>query len=138
MTQSVVGCIEQVQTLARALGGIRSAPNEPPEKAGAFPFAMAYEGAGRWTIGEPAGALTYRGDVVLEIHVARKDMPMDVQALRRYIEELPEALADDPTLDGNASTIVGDVTFEGLVASGYAGVETLAYRWRVNVKVQVV
>jgi len=138
MAQSVVGCIERIQTMARAMGGIRSAPNEPPEKAGAYPFALAYEGAGRWTIGEPAGALTYRGDVVLEIHVARKDLPADVVSLRRYIEELPEALAVDPTLGGNASTIVGDVTFEGLVASGYAGVETLAYRWRVQVKVQVI
>lgn len=136
MTHSIVGAIEYVQELMRGLGGMRRAPNSPPENAGAFPFAMAYEGPGRWIIGEPMGCRTYLGDIVLEVHVARRDLPRDVDTLRRYIEDVPEQLAADVTLNSTVATIVGDVTFEGLVASGYAGVDTLAYRWRIEVKVQ--
>jgi len=42
--------IDEIQTEVRALSGIRSAPDEPPDQMGAYPFAVAYAGKGVWEL----------------------------------------------------------------------------------------
>ncbi len=77
-------------TLQTALGGItgiQSAPSYPPEQAADFPFVTSYPGTGD-SATEPMGSFTALHIVRCEFHVARKDLPSDVQASLGKFEAL--------------------------------------------------
>lgn len=135
MTQSVTGAIAQLASLIGDISGIRSAPTEPPEKITAFPFAVTYAGAGTWT--KPPAAHEYSGELVLELHVARKNLPRSTEQLMAYVQSIPEAIGENPTLNGAIMTVEFPIKFSGLTQMEYAGVETLGFVWRIPVKVRV-
>lgn len=135
MAQSVEGAIARVQTLVGALSGVRKAPTTPPESMNEFPFAIAYLGTGEWTH-YTNGGKQFLGDIMVELHVARKDLPRNVGLLMDYAESIPNAIMADVTLNGTVSSVNG-VRCEGLRAVNYAqGLETLAMAWAVHIKMQ--
>lgn len=125
--------INAIQAKARALPGMRDAPNEPPEQPGMFPFAISYPDAGDWTgIGETfkQGMHTVRTD----IHVARKDLPRDYLRLVPYADSFPNALLGDVQLGDSVTAIVGGIAYEFFSADWGNGVVTIGLRFRTTVK----
>lgn len=130
--------ITQVQAYLAGVSGIRKAPSKPPDQINLFPFAVTYPFTGRWTMA-PAGSKTGLHDLVIELHVARKDLPRDYALAIAFAESIPNELflrlKDDSKWNGTIDTF-GDVTYEFLPMT-YGGVETLGWRFTVeNVKIQ--
>ena len=133
MSQSVLGALQYMMDLVGAISGIRGAPDYPEEITNVYPFAIAYVGAGEWHC--QAGQKEFRGDLVLELHVSRKDLPRDAEKLMGYVESIPNAIENAPTLNNTCAQVMFPIQFSGLVASQYGSQETLAYIWRVRVSV---
>ena len=128
--------IAQLQTTLGALTGIRNAPEYPPDNASAFPFIIAYAGPGGFTAGEPAGMMKYLGSIVIDLHLARKDLPRDVEKAMAYHDSIPDAILGDTTLGGTISTC-GEVRTSGLIFLKYAETDTIGIRFTIeNVKIQ--
>lgn len=134
--KSITEAIKDIQNTISGIAGIRSAPEYPPEDATAFPFVVAYAGSGEFRTGEPAGMLKYLGSIIVDLHVARKDLPRDAERAMTYHESIPSDILKDTTLGGNISTC-GPVSCSGLIAMNYGGQDTLGLRFTVqNVKIQ--
>jgi hypothetical protein len=116
------------------VSGIRAAPEYPTEDINIFPFAMAYSGGGTWEFGA-GGGMKGLHTIVLEVHVARKDLPRDTKVLMVFSDSVPRALLSDPTLGGHISTFgMIRYTFGQL---GWAGTQTLGFRFYIeNVKME--
>jgi hypothetical protein len=78
------------------LTGIQLAPTEPPEKIGDFPFVAGYPSDGEW-IETPAGLKTGLHNVIIELHVARKDLPFDYALAIPYVDSIPNVLMSNLT-----------------------------------------
>lgn len=126
--------IAKVQEIAGAVDGIRAAPEYVPEEINVFPFLVCYAGNGSYDFA-PAGVMKGLHNIILELHVARKDLPRDVEKAMKYADNIPLAIMDDPTLGGTVSTI-GVITYTfGML--GYGTTETIGFRFMIqNVKVQ--
>lgn len=133
---SLQDCIDDVQDHMAAISGIRAAPHEPPEDTAVFPFCAAYAGPGEFRTGEPAGMMKYLGSIIVDLHLARKDLPRDVERVMTYHESIPNDILEDTTLGGHAQTS-GPVSCSGLIAMEYGGVQTIGLRYTIqNVKIQ--
>jgi hypothetical protein len=133
---SLVDAIKDIQYTISSIPGIRSAPDDPPEDATAYPFVVAYAGSGEFRTGEPAGQMLYLGSIIVDLHVARKDLPRDAEKAMTYHESIPNDILEDTTLGGTISTC-GPVSCSGLIAMSYGGQDTLGLRFTVqNVKIQ--
>lgn len=133
MSQSIAGAIARIQTLVGAISGIKAAPTAPPGQMAQYPYAMIYQGAGTWTT-EASGTKRFEGNLVLELHVPFADLSRASDTLAGYVESVVNALAGDPTLNSTVATIQWPIAFDGLVARNYAGTDTLAYVWRIPVR----
>jgi hypothetical protein len=126
--------INTLQSNMRGVEGMRAAPADPPENFAAFPISVAYPGTGTLTIGDPAGM--YKGvlNLMLEVHVTRKDLPFDYRKIVVLFERIAQKLADDPTLGSNG-TLAGPitVTFQRL---GWGEMDTIGWLFAVPFKVQ--
>ena len=132
---SLQTAIADVQGTIGAITGIRAAPDYPPEDSTVYPFVVAYAGAGEFRTGEPAGALKYLGSIIVDLHVARKDLPRDAEKAMTYHTSIPNDILEDKTLGGTADTC-GPVSCSGLIAMSYGGQETLGLRFTIeNVKI---
>lgn len=128
--------IQDVQATIAAISGIRDAPNYPPEDSAVYPFVVAYAGPGEFRTGEPAGQMKYLGSIIVDLHIARKDLPRDVEKAMTYHESIPNEILEDTTLGGNISTC-GPVSCSGIIVMAYGGQETLGLRFTIeNVKIQ--
>lgn len=131
---TVQDAIEAIQAKARALAGMRAAPDYAPDSISAFPFAASYPADGRAET-ESAGWHIMHYNVVTEIHVSRKDLPRDLAQVMPYVETFINAVASDPTLGGVVTSVEGDIlwTFTGFE---YAGVQTVGWRFTTKIKQQ--
>lgn len=132
MTKSITTAVANIQTLVAALSGMRSAPAQPPDSAGAFPFGVSYIGA----VEVNQASLTQRTHIftiITEIHVARKDLPRDVAKLDPYPTAFPDAIWDAPTLSGAVDTVLGVVG--QLIPSSWGGVDTLCWQFNTRIKI---
>ena len=126
--------IDEVQAICRTVSGIKGAPSYAPEQINLYPFAVAYPGDGEVEFGA-LGEMKALHNVIVEVHVARKDLPVDLQRVSGFVDSIPAALMDDPTLGGSCDTFQSiRYRFSQL---GWGGVETIGYRFTVvNVKVR--
>lgn len=122
-----------VQTIVSAIPGINAAPNYPPETMNDFPFAVAYPGDGDHRVGtlvNNTGERKFLGQIVLEIHVSRADLPSAVEASIGFGDSIPNALLKNPTLNGTVST------FESITQTfgelDWDETKTLGYRFIIN------
>jgi hypothetical protein len=122
--------IRHVQKTVRQVEGIRAAPEYPEDNMAIYPFAVAFADSGRWDYGP--GYLAKRGlhTIVVEVHVARKDLSLDVEAAMKYSDSVPDKLMYDPTLGGNVDTI-GGIRYE-FGPLGWADQLTIGFRFFIE------
>lgn len=132
--------IDAIQDDLGALTGIREAPDEAPENMNVFPFVVVYPSSGEWRSDIPGNKIGLH-TLTVELHVARKDLPRDIQKAMAYSESIPNTLLKavaSTSGDLFASTIS---TFDRITYTfgplGWAGVDTLGFRFQViGVKMQ--
>jgi len=124
--------IAQVATTLAGVSGIRKAPVNPEEQMNVFPFAVVYPLEGVSTFGTPGERLAL-DSIVIEVHVARKDLPRDVATSLPFADSVPAALMSDMTATQWAGTID---TYEAInwtfTALGWGGIETLGFRFTIS------
>lgn len=121
--------IANIQDTLGVLTGIRGAPDAPPEQINVFPFIVVYPTGGEWIFGT-AGEKKGLHDVVIELHVARKDLPRDVVTALGYAESIPNAIMKDPTFGGYASTF-GSIDYD-FGPLGWGGMETIGFKFTIR------
>jgi hypothetical protein len=134
MGSTLIEVCTYLQATALTLPGMRSAPELPPEKAAAYPFAVTFPYQGDWD-GLSGGWMIGLHTLATEIHVARKNLPYDVAKVIGYCETFANALLRDPTLGGHVDTINGGIRYT-FGPMNWGGQETIGYRFEINVKVQ--
>ena len=136
MTQQAA--ILAVVDIVGAISGIQEAPDYPPENISVFPFAVAYPGDGEHIVGtlvNSTGERKFLGQIVVEVHVARADLPSAVQSSIGFGDSVPNALLKNPTLNGTVSTFQSITQTFGEL--DWDEVKTLGYRFIINgVKIQ--
>ena len=86
--QTIIG---EIQSEVREVSGVRQAPDYPPEKLSVYPFAVCRAAEGNWRVGPP-GVLHGIHSIILEVHVARKDMPRDIETVNALSKSIPQAI----------------------------------------------
>ena len=125
--------IDQIQDEIGALSGIRAAPHEPPESMSAYPFAVAFVKSGNWTLGKPAGCMTGLHDIVVELHIARKDLARDYAAAMAYAKSVPNAIGSAWLVDVTMTSLdaIGSIAYE-FGQMSWAGIDTIGWRWTIR------
>lgn len=129
--------IDQIQDIIGAMSDIRAAPDEPPERMNRYPFAVCYAGDGVYALAPP-DTMTGLHNIILELHVARKNLPRDVSTAMGFAKSIPNAIFKGWT-DGNISAIQ---TFEQIsyafgVLETWPDIPTVGFRFTIeNVKTQ--
>lgn len=137
MTQDINAAVTYLQTLIGGLDGMRQAPANPTEQA-QFPFAVSYVSALVNSVQPSFGHQRNDYEITTEIHVARKDLPRDYAGIKEFGVTFPQLVWGD--LNENSAALNGCVdTINGingqLVPSEWGGVQTLAWSFKINVKV---
>lgn len=102
--------VDQVQDAVLTISGIRSAPDEPPESAGFFPFVATYVSSGYWERRKD----TMVGDhnVAVELHMSRINLPWNVAQAMAYAKSIPSAiLAAWRDGDFDSSSHMGGISY---------------------------
>lgn len=84
--------IEQIQAAIRKyVAGVKHAPDYAPEKPEDFPFVVTYPGTGgsEWQM---YNERTDTHNLVIEIHVQRKQLPTDIERVVLLYEPVAAAL----------------------------------------------
>ena len=98
----------------RPISGLSEARDTAVEKASGFPLLMVYPRAGFWRPGTAAGG---RGAdnvpmrwgthaITVAVHVARRDLPFDIQMVMNFADSVPNALLHGYDRDKFAQTVV--------------------------------
>lgn len=132
--------IERMADKIALVTGIKGASDYLPE---ALPttenWVVIYPGETEFIGGEPSGYMTALYTVVVEIHTPRVVLPEAIKRLMPFFDDIPNALYDD-LFDGymnNTVSTIGTITSEGLISLNYAGIDTIAFRYKVNgIKIQ--
>ncbi len=122
--------VEWIQDQTGALSGIRTAPDFPLEQVGAFPFVVAYMGGGTFEKGE-AGGIVERHDFIIELHIARKDLPRDIEKAVAYVDSIPAAIMADSTLGGTVLQFES-IVYEFAPEMFWDAVKTIGFRFTVT------
>ena len=123
--------IDEIQDQIGAISGIRGAPDEPPDSINAFPFAVAYVESGEYYIGPPQ-VMTGLHTVVVESHVARKDLERDVARAMPYAKAIPNAIFAALTNSTfTAFQTLGAIAYE-FGPLDWGDVQTIGFRFRLE------
>lgn len=131
--------INAIQDCIGNVSGIKAAPDYPPDDMSVFPFAAAFEGPGSWqwytsddTYGSKKGLLS----IIVEIHLARIDLPNDARNAAYFSDAIPNAIMKGVRLDrlGGKVVSVGKIDSSGLIPMSWGSAEknTIGYRFIVN------
>lgn len=125
--------IDQIQDTVGAISGIVSAPHEPPDQVSQWPFVAAYVKSGTWILGKPAGQMTGLHNIVVELHIARKDLPRDVTKAMTYAKSVPNAIGKAWLVSVTLSALeaIGPIEYE-FTEMEWGGVITLGFRWTLT------
>lgn len=127
MAKLLEDAYEELQQLLSTITGLRSAPDYPPDKPGTFPFLVVFPASGTFapvTFDGPEGAHT----VIIQIHVARKDLARDLKDAIPYVEKIAKKLLyqDHSNLNSTVDDIgelrytFGDLEWGGVPTLGYS------------------
>ena len=130
--------IIQVVRYARTLPGVREAPDYPPESLNSYPFVLGFAGGGVWRFG-PAGDKKGLHSITLELHVARKDLPKDVEKSMGFSDSIPNLLMSKLINDNKWNNTID--TFDQISYTfgplGWGNEPTLGFRFKIeNIKMQ--
>ena len=110
--------------------------NKPPEKITTFPQAVVFPRSGSWMDGA-AGTKKGIHTIVIQIHVARKDLPRDIDKAFPYGDTVPDRILSDPTLGGNVDTVVLSNGIRYIFGPlDWADSQTLGFEFEIDVKAQ--
>ena len=122
--------IEHIAHVIGGIDGIRSAPAYPEEQLNVFPFAVVYPGEGEASIS--AGVRLNLDTIIVELHVARKDLPRDVEKALPYVDSIPNEILDEVhTYWGRTIDTIESITWT-FGALNWGGQETLGFRFTIN------
>jgi len=131
--------IINLQDTLRTITGMRDAPYEPPDNIQFYPFCVSYPSSATATIGAPAGQYRIVYEIVIEIHVARKDMPRDYTQTAQHLEAVMSKLLADPSLGGEGTIVTefGDTITAawGVMQWGETQPETIGWQIRIPFKI---
>lgn len=131
---TIEAAITNLQSKLLGLSGMKSAPDKVPEGTGPFPFGVSYERKGELS----SHSAAFGDELVTlfsEIHVSRAMLSAAIVQAMSFRDPFLKAVINDPTLGGSIATI-RDVRWSFGVLQ-WGGVETLGYRFEIDVKVQV-
>lgn len=122
------GVLGNFQDVGAAISTIKSAPDYPPEKAGAYPFWVVYPG--RFTSQQtPQGSATTLYDIVCELHVSRKgSLSAEVELLLSFPETVIEALFEAC----NTNLLAQDGIEGSFGPLKWDDVETVGFTWVIR------
>lgn len=131
--------INEIMRIIGGLSGIKGAPDFPPEDAANFPFAIAYEGPGSYewgTAGGNYGEMRAMLSVIVELHVARIDLPKDIQKASFYSDAIPNAIMKGVRSNqlNNKLDAISGISTSGLIGMAFGSRElnTLGFRFTVE------
>jgi hypothetical protein len=125
---------QRLAALARAVDGMRAAPNTPPDAINMFPFAITYRMRAR-TWGNDATWKSSIKTFAIDIHLSRlPDIGRALAAWDEIPEALTQAIVSDEALNDTA-TCVTEVRDE-FRAMNYAGVDTAGYHIEIDMTVE--
>jgi len=130
VTVNLYDVVQALAVHARALTGMRSAPDNPPDSINMYPFAITYFMRGRWW-GNDATWKTSADTWAIDIHLAKvPDIGRVLEACAEMPEALAQAIVSDETLGGTV-THIDEVRAE-FRAMNYAGVDTAGYHLEID------
>lgn len=133
VTATLDDATKQAVRYVRALPGVRDAPDYPPEELGNYPFALGYVGGGVWKFG-PTGVKKGLHTIVVELHVARKDLSKDIKSAMVFSDSIPNLLMSKLLNDNKWNNTID--TFEQITYTfgslGWNEVATIGFRFRVE------
>jgi hypothetical protein len=139
MANELKNVITQVATYLAALSGIRAAPTAPPENIqGNYPFVITRPDTGTFTT---MSAAFKRGEhsIVIELHVARKDLPRDVATAMPFCDSIPNLLMSQLFDDKWGGTIdtFRDISYRFVSWNWEGGLTTIGFEFTVRgIKIQ--
>lgn len=113
--------------LEAGLTGLASTPELPPEQAPDFPMLVLYPGGLRSKGNTPEDHLDLWG-VVVEIHVARKDLPVDLETVLTFPDDTLALIYAILKEEGLAH---GEITGDPWGAMAWGDVQTVGFRFKV-------
>ena len=108
MASQIETAIQNLQDDMRTIPGMRQAPYVPPDNIQAYPFCTAYPDSFTAKLGQPAQMYTVIYEVVLQLHVTRKDLPRAYEQSIKYPEAVLSKLLANMTLDGVGTVVTED------------------------------
>lgn len=131
--------LDAIQTACMVDTSIKFGPTKPPEQANDFPFVVTYPTTFTHKQG-PMAMITYLYDVVVELHIARSDLPNDIDLALPYAESIPNAvydcLNDNTAAQGEGSGRFGALEW-GLDPDTGKSIPTIGFSWTfAQVKIQ--
>jgi len=134
-TSNLQAIIESVIDIVTAdHTNIKLAPDFMPESPTVFPFLAVFSDDGVWEFGVP-GEKRGLHNIVVEIHISRKDLPIDLEQVMSFSDSIPNSIMSDPTLGGTCSTFT-ELSYS-IVPMNWGNVQTLGFRFIIrNVKHQ--
>lgn len=130
------GIVDAITNILSGLEGIKGLPDDPPEQMNQFPFGVVYAGNGEWNLGAPT-TVWGTHNIIVELHVARKDLPRDVSRAMVYADSIPKAIIAAHAYDRIDNTVVmlNKIAYE-FRALGWGDAETLGFRFTVTVEAE--
>jgi hypothetical protein len=125
--------IAQAQKYIRALDGIKSAPENPPDSVNVYPFVICFPGTGIVKFG-PTGAREGLHSIVIEVHMNRANLPHAVEKVLPFGDSIPNLLMDKLLNDNKWNYTVDTFRDVSYVFGplGYGDTPTIGWRFTVN------
>lgn len=122
--------VEELQALVRALDDVRTAPEYAPEKTSSYPAAFAFVESGWYE--RRKEKLLGNHSVIIEVHVARKDLARDISTAMGLAKSVPDAIMD-AWRTGSLNTLshLGRITYT-FGAMSWADTDTVGFRFTVS------
>jgi hypothetical protein len=128
---TITEVVAEIQAEVGSVANIAAAPDFPPDKMAAYPFAVAYPEAGIIEAQFGSGTKGLH-NIVIEVHLARKMLAVTVENALQFVDSVPDELFE--ALFNSVYTKFDTfqrITYE-FTGMSWAGIETLGIRFIVE------
>jgi hypothetical protein len=131
---TIQDALDALRNEVLSVGGIKDAPKYPPEQANEFPFLVCYASNGDWDW-VSFGMIESTPNLTVEIHVARKNLPYDIEKAMAFSDSVPEAIMGNDNLSDCGYRLSGRISWTfGPMSWGSLEDNTLGFRWVIPVE----
>ena len=131
---SFKGATAWIQAQSALLPDVNYAPVYPPEASMKFPLAVCYVQALQ-PMRKTANLTVTLATLRWELHVARFDLPRDVERVTDIGLAAYQIILDDMTLGGAVDTVQPEGINGSLITLQYPTVTTLCWRFDIQTKI---